>query len=323
MELSAGVFNKSSRRGKDDEDEELKWVAIERLPTYDRMRIGVLKQVLDNGNVWHTEIDFTKLKSQDNMKIIENALKFVEEDNEWFLLQVGIETPKIEVRFENLSIEGDAYALFRILRLSPSKKRINTILQDVNGIVKPSRMTLFLGPPNSGKTSFLQALSGKLDNKLRVTGKITYCGHNFSEFVPQRTCAYISQHDLYHCEMIVREILDFSRRGLGVGTRFDMLAELSRREKEAGIKPDPEIDVLMKATTMKGKKSSLVTDYVLKILGLDICADIHVGDEMRREISDGQNKRVTTGTYLVKIAREAKLHKEHLFIHTLHINLCI
>jgi hypothetical protein len=31
------------------------------------------------------------------------------------------------------------------------------------------------------------------------------------------------------------------------------------------------------------------------VLGLDICADIIVGDEMLRGISGGQKKRVTTG----------------------------
>lgn len=34
-----------------------------------------------------------------------------------------------------------------------------------------------------------------------------------------------------------------------------------------------------------------------QILGLDICADIIVGDEMRRGISGGQRKRVTTGRF--------------------------
>ncbi|KAJ0013484.1 hypothetical protein Pint_21797 [Pistacia integerrima] len=42
------------------------------------------------------------------------------------------------------------------------------------------------------------------------------------------------------------------------------------------------------------KKSTLQTDLVLKVLGLDICADTMVGGEMRRGISGGQKRRMTT-----------------------------
>ncbi|RZC51055.1 hypothetical protein C5167_019478 [Papaver somniferum] len=75
------------------------------------------------------------------------------------------------------------------------------------------------------------------------------------------------------------------------------------RKKKAGIKPDPEIDAFMKATAVEGQESSLVTDYVLKILGLDICADTMVGGAMARGISGGQKKRVTTGEMLVGTAK--------------------
>ncbi|PIN20808.1 Pleiotropic drug resistance proteins (PDR1-15), ABC superfamily [Handroanthus impetiginosus] len=321
------VFSRSSRRQEDDE-EELRWAAIERLPTYDRLRKGMLQQVMSNGRVVRSEMDVTKLGAQDKKQLMESILKVVEDDNEKFLQglrnrtdRVGIEIPKIEVRFQNLSIEGDAYvgtralptllnstlntieAALGMIGLSPSKKRVVKILQDINGIIRPSRMALLLGPPGSGKTTLLKALAGKADDDMRVTGKITYCGHEFHEFVPQRTCAYISQHDVHYGEMTVRETLDFSGRCLGVGTRYDMLVELSRREKEAGIKPDPEIDAFMKATAMVGQETSLITDYVLKILGLDICADIMVGDEMQRGISGGQKKRVTTGEMLVGPAK--------------------
>ncbi|KAM0914710.1 hypothetical protein ACQ4PT_011326 [Festuca glaucescens] len=88
--------------------------------------------------------------------------------------------------------------------------------------------------------------------------------------------------------MTVRETLDFSRRSLGVGARYDMLAELSKRERDAGIKPDPAIDAYMKATA---------------VLGLDICADTMIGDDMIRGISGGQKKRVTTGEMLSGPAR--------------------
>lgn len=106
--------------------------------------------------------------------------------------RVGIQIPSIEVRFENLSVEGDAYLgtralptllnttlnamevsaswhktmlnLFYLLRylnfssfpliyvwliglqfalskigLSPSKKRVVNVLEDVSGIIRPSR----------------------------------------------------------------------------------------------------------------------------------------------------------------------------------------
>lgn len=98
-----------------------------------------------------------------------------------------------------------------------------------------------------------------------MNGRISYCGHELSEFIPQRTCAYISQHDIHHGEMTVRETLDFAGRCLGVGTRYELLTELSRREKDVGIKPDPEMDAYLKATAVSGQESSLVTDYVLKV----------------------------------------------------------
>ncbi|EEE56847.1 hypothetical protein OsJ_06460 [Oryza sativa Japonica Group] len=164
-------------------------------------------------------------------------------------------------------------------------------------------MTLLLGPPSSGKSTLMRALTGKLDKNLKVFGNITYCGHKFSEFYPERTSAYVSQYDLHNAEMTVRETLDFSRWCLGIGSRYDMLTEISRRERNAGIKPDPEIDAFMKATAMQGQETNIITDLILKVLGLDICADTIVGDEMIRGISGGQMKRVTTGEMLTGPAR--------------------
>lgn len=54
----------------------------------------------------------------------------------------------------------------------------------------------------------------------QASGKVTYNGHEMNEFVPQRTAAYISQHDLHIGEMTVRETLEFSARCQGVGSRY-------------------------------------------------------------------------------------------------------
>ena len=49
---------------------------------------------------------------------------------------------------------------------------------------------------------------------------MTYNGHGMNEFIPQKTAAYVSQHDLHIGEMTVRETMAFSARVQGVGPRY-------------------------------------------------------------------------------------------------------
>ncbi|WRX26795.1 ABC transporter-like [Theobroma cacao] len=316
------AFSRSSR--DEDDEEALKWAALEKLPTVARLRKGILTSSQGGAN----EIDVHDLGWQEKRTLLERLVKVAEEDNEKFLLKlknridrVGIDLPTIEVRFEHLNIDAEAFvgsrALPTVLNFTTSifegflnevgilssRKKHLTILNDVSGIIKPGRLTLLLGPPSSGKTTLLLALAGKLDPALKCSGRVTYNGHGMHEFVPERTAAYISQNDLHIGEMTVRETLAFSARCQGVGDRYEMLAELSRREKQANIKPDPDIDVFMKAVATEGQEANVITDYILKILGLEICADTMVGDEMLRGISGGQRKRVTTGEMLVGPAK--------------------
>lgn len=81
----ADVFTRSGRM---DDEEELRWAAIERLPTYDRMRKGMLRQVLENGSVVHEEVDVTALGFQERKRLMESVVKVVEEDNEKFLRRI-------------------------------------------------------------------------------------------------------------------------------------------------------------------------------------------------------------------------------------------
>ncbi|KAI6680128.1 hypothetical protein NL676_034009 [Syzygium grande] len=278
------IFSRSSRN--EDDEEALKWAAIEKLPTYLRIRRSILAE--EEGQI--REVDVENLGLIERRNLLERLLKTAEEDNEKFLSKlkqridrVGLDFPTIEVRFEHLNVEAEAYVGSRALPtifnfyvnilegflnyfyILPSRKKPLPILNDVSGIIKPRRMTLLLGPPGSGKTTLLLALAGKLSKDLKFSGRVTYNGQGMEEFVPQRTSSYVSQHDLHIGEMTVRETLAFSARCQGVGPRYDMLAELSRREKEANIKPDPDIDIFMKAAALEGQESNVVVDYIIKV----------------------------------------------------------
>ncbi|XP_050108515.1 pleiotropic drug resistance protein 1-like [Malus sylvestris] len=322
IDNGSGAFSTSSH-GEDDE-EALKWAALQRLPTFQRLKKGLLATPQGETN----EVDVSNLEVKERKNLIERLVGVAEEDHENFLLRlknridrVGINLPKIEVRFQHLKIAAEAYAgsralptvfnycvnlvegLLNSVHILPSKKKHLSILKDVSGIIRPCRMTLLLGPPSSGKTTLLLALAGELDRDLQFSGRVTYNGHGMHEFVPQRTAAYISQHDVHMGELTVGETLHFSARCQGVGARYEILVELSRREKEANIKPDADIDIYMKAVATEGQRVQVVTDYILKILGLEGCADTLVGDNLIRGISGGQKKRLTTGEMLVGPAK--------------------
>ncbi|KAK9040737.1 hypothetical protein V6N11_015877 [Hibiscus sabdariffa] len=328
----------SSFRANNEDEVDLQWAAIHRLPTFERLRTSLFDhQLLNDASKAEEDvkvdrkrkvIHVTELGALERRFFMEKLITKIEDDNLRLLKKlkeridrqesiVGLEFPTIEVRFQNLSVEADCEvvqgkpiptlwntictvftAWTKVSRCKSQSCKIK-ILKDISGIIKPSRMTLLLGPPGCGKTTLLQALSGKLNPSLKVTGELSYNGYKFTEFVPQNTSAYISQYDIHISEMTVRETLDFSARCQGIGSRADMLKEISRREKQSGIVPEPDIDTYMKAISIEGLKRSLQTDYILKILGLDICADTIVGDAMNRGISGGQKKRLTTGEMII------------------------
>lgn len=85
--------NSSNRRSGADEDEEaLRWAAIERLPTYNRLRTAILTAVADEGGgesrnlkIEHREVDVRKLGLKEREEFITRVFRVAEEDNEKFL----------------------------------------------------------------------------------------------------------------------------------------------------------------------------------------------------------------------------------------------
>uniref|UniRef100_R7VZ22 ABC transporter domain-containing protein n=1 Tax=Aegilops tauschii TaxID=37682 RepID=R7VZ22_AEGTA len=244
------------------------------------------------------EVDVRMLEGPQRQAFVESVFRVAEEDNERFLKKLraridraGIVIPTAEVRFRNLNVEAEGQvgsralptlanatldtvdAMLGLAGVSLAKTKTLHILKDVSGVVRPSRMTLLLGPPSSGKTTLLLALAGKLDPTLKVRGEVTYNGYGLDEFVPQKTAAYISQNDVHAGEMTVKETLHFSARCQGVGHRYELLQELTKKERQLGIYPDPEVDLFMKATSVEG--STLQTDYILRRRDLEANQPVH------------------------------------------------
>ncbi|KAF1863633.1 hypothetical protein Lal_00030702 [Lupinus albus] len=315
-----------------EDEEELQWAALSRLPSQKRINYAVLRASSSrrqppqaDGGGSENLIDVRKLNRFHRELVVKKALATNDQDNFRLLSaikerldRVGLEVPKIEVRYKNLSVSANVQVgsralptlinysrdliegIFTKMRIFRPKRHKLTILNDVNGVIKPGRMTLLLGPPGAGKSTLLCALAGKLDSNLKKNGIITYNGIELDEFHVKRTSAYISQTDNHIAELTVRETFDFAARCQGAKEGFaEYTNDLARLEKERNIHPSPEIDAFMKASSVGGKKHSVNTDYILKVLGLDVCSETIVGNDMLRGVSGGQRKRVTSGEMIV------------------------
>jgi hypothetical protein len=75
-------FSRSSR--EEDDEDSLKWAAIERLPTKRRIRTGILTN--EEGQA--KEVDIPSLGLQQRKNLLDKLVKNVEEDNENFLLRL-------------------------------------------------------------------------------------------------------------------------------------------------------------------------------------------------------------------------------------------
>ncbi|EEY61558.1 ATP-binding Cassette (ABC) Superfamily [Phytophthora infestans T30-4] len=151
----------------------------------------------------------------------------------------------MEVRFESLSVSADivvrdetqlqvelptlSNVVKTELRRMTASKRVVTkqILRNLSGILKPGTMTLVLGQPGSGKSTFMKILSGCFPVKSNITveGGMTFNGVPQDEIratLPQLV-SYVDQQDKHYPTLTVQETLEFAHdchaiRQLGLGS---------------------------------------------------------------------------------------------------------
>eukprot|EP00808_Paulinella_micropora_P006420 g2056.t1 len=185
---------------------------------------------------------------------------------------------RAELRFSQLSYSVElpqgqvetcgTKSMNALLCLCKKQKTVRkTVLRGLSGTIRAGSLTLVLGAPGSGKTSFLKALAGRLP-KGRMRGKIKINGMDTSKENLYNLTSYIDQTDNHLYMLTVRETFAFAE-GCTSGCSSRKALDTSRAE------------------------------LMMNWMGLSHVAETIVGDNLHRGVSGGQRRRVTVGEKLV------------------------
>ncbi|KAF2604074.1 hypothetical protein F2Q70_00024932 [Brassica cretica] len=109
-------FRRSSSRNETEDEAEyaLQWAEIQRLPTFERLRSSLVDEEGESEENGKRVADVTKLGAMERHLMIDKLIKHIENDNLKLLKKirkridrVGVEFPSIEVRYEHLSVEAE------------------------------------------------------------------------------------------------------------------------------------------------------------------------------------------------------------------------
>ncbi|VAH25168.1 unnamed protein product [Triticum turgidum subsp. durum] len=192
------------------------------------------------------EIELEKARQEENKNMsFTGVLAKVKE------LQKEMTRPLLKVEFKNLT-------------LSLGKRKL---LRSVTGELQPGRVTAVMGPSGAGKTTFLNAVAGKVTG-YQVTGSVLVNGAPGSIRSYKKIIGFVPQDDVVHGNLTVEENLWFS-------ANCRLPARMSHRDRV------------------------LIVERVIDSLDLQGVRNSVVGTVEKRGISGGQKKRVNVGIEMV------------------------
>lgn len=141
------------------------------------------------------------------------------------------------------------------------------LLDGVSGRFAPGKVTAILGPAESGKTTLLNALLGKLPPKCKIAGEMRVNGDRHVGRY-RHSVGFVPEDDVLHTELSLYKNLYYS-------SEVRLPQDWSPAERR------------------------LFRSAVIDILGVAEARDVPIGDGFERGISGGQRKRASIGLELV------------------------
>ncbi|KAK9922025.1 hypothetical protein M0R45_030508 [Rubus argutus] len=147
-----------------------------------------------------------------------------------------------------------------VFTLAATISKSKLLLNRVSGYAQPDRIMALMGPSGSGKSTLLDALAGRLPANVRMSGDVILNGNKRS--INSRDISYVTQEDIFLGSLTVRETLTYS-------AHLRLPSKLTKEEK---------IEVVEETLTK---------------MGLQDCAEAHIGNWHLRGISNGEKRRLS------------------------------
>lgn len=143
---------------------------------------------------------------------------------------------------------------------------IKSVLHGVSADMPQGSLTAIIGGSGSGKTSLLNAISGRLNaSRVKTSGSTTFNGNADINSIRS---AYVMQQDILIPTLTVRETLQYSA------------------------------DLRLPPPTTQEERRSVVEQVILE-LGLKECADTRVGNSAHKGCSGGEKRRTSIGVQML------------------------
>eukprot|EP01102_Stenamoeba_stenopodia_P013098 TRINITY_DN41_c0_g1_i1.p1 TRINITY_DN41_c0_g1~~TRINITY_DN41_c0_g1_i1.p1 ORF type:complete len:626 (-),score=152.04 TRINITY_DN41_c0_g1_i1:84-1961(-) len=147
------------------------------------------------------------------------------------------------------------------------KKKTRTLLNNVNGYVRPGQLLAIMGPSGAGKTTMLNLLAGRAYHQ-KISGEVLVNGKTVPQADLKHFTGFVTQDDVMHTFLTVKETIGFSAT---------MRLPKGMSDKD---------------------KAERVQETIMQ-LGLSKCKHTKIGNTIVRGISGGERKRVNIATEMI------------------------